>query len=47
MGAINLFSSFFPKTYFWVSAAEPREIIRYEGLESALGTPYITLDISK
>jgi hypothetical protein len=47
MGAINIFSGFFPKTYFWVSVSEPHEIIRYEGLESALGTPYIVLDISK
>lgn len=47
MGAINLFSAFFPKTYFWVNTAPPYEIIRYEGLESALGTPYIVLDISK
>ena len=47
MGAINIFSGFFPKTYFWVNAAPPHEVVRYEGLESALGTPYITLDISK
>jgi len=47
MGAINLFSGFFPKTYFWVNAAEPHEVVRYEGLESALGTPYIQLDFDK
>jgi hypothetical protein len=47
MGAINIFSGFFPKTYFWVNTVEPHEIVRYEGLESALGTPYIVLDISK
>ncbi len=47
LGAINLFSGFFPKTYFWVNAAEPHEVVRYEGLESALGTPYIQLDFDK
>jgi hypothetical protein len=47
LGAINLFSGFFPKTYFWVNAAPPHEVVRYEGLESGLGTPYIVLDISK
>ncbi len=47
MGAINIFSGFFPKTYFWVNAAEPHEVMRYEGLESALGTPYIQLDFDK
>ncbi len=47
MGAINLFSGLFPKTYFWVNAVEPHEVIRYEGLESGMGTPYITLDLDK
>ena len=47
MGAINIFSSFFPKTYFWVDTAASHEIIRYEGLESGLGTPYIVLEIDK
>ena len=47
MGAINIFSGFFPKTYFWVNTAKPYEIVRYEGLESALGTPYIVLEFSK
>jgi hypothetical protein len=47
LGAINIFSGFFPKTYFWVNTAEPHEVVRYEGLESALGTPYIVLDLNK
>ncbi|MBN3032806.1 MAG: hypothetical protein JW873_01790 [Candidatus Saganbacteria bacterium] len=47
LGMVNLFSVFFPKTYFWVNTAEPHEVTRYEGLESALGTPYLVLEIDK
>jgi hypothetical protein len=47
LGAINILSGFFPKTYFWFRAAEPHDMLRYEGLESALGTPYLVLEINK
>ncbi len=44
LGALNLLGAFVPKTYFWFTQAEPREFLRYEGLESGLGTPYIVIE---
>ncbi len=47
LGALSIFGAFVPKTYFWYSVEEPREFVRYEGLESGLGTPYIILEPPK
>ncbi len=44
LGSLNIFGSFVPKTYFWYTRAEPHLFIRYEGLESGLGTPYIVIE---
>lgn len=44
LGAANIFGAFVPKTYFWVSAAVPHLFVKYEGLESGLGTPYIVIE---
>lgn len=44
MGALNVFSGFFPKTYFWFESQAPHEFVRYEGLTSGMGTPYIVLE---
>jgi len=43
LGVLNLLGAFVPKTYFWETKAE-HEFIRYEGLESGLGTPYIVIE---
>jgi hypothetical protein len=43
LGALSIFGAFVPKTYFWYTAAQPHEFVRYEGLESGLGTPYIVM----
>lgn len=44
LGALNIFGAFVPKTYFWYKVAAPHEFVRYEGLESGLGTPYIVME---
>jgi hypothetical protein len=47
LGALNIFGAFVPKTYFWFETKSPHHFVRYEGLESGLGTPYIDLDLVK
>lgn len=47
LGALNMIGAFVPKTYFWMEAASPHDFVRYEGLESGLGTPYIVLEKAK
>ena len=47
LGAANIFGAFIPKTYFWVNENAPHEFIKYEGLESGLGTPYISIESDK
>ena len=44
LGLLNIFGAFVPKTYFWYKTTPPHDFVRYEGLESGLGTPYIVLD---
>jgi hypothetical protein len=44
LGALNLLGAFVPKTYFWYKKALPHDFVRYEGLESGLGTPYIVME---
>jgi len=43
LGVLNLLGAFVPKTYFWETKSEPHDFVRYEGLESGLGTPYIVI----
>lgn len=47
LGALNLLGAFVPKTYFWYQLAAPHRFVRYEGLESGLGTPYIVMEVAK
>ncbi len=44
LGLLNIFGAFVPKTYFWYKTVPPYDFVRYEGLESGLGTPYIVLE---
>ncbi len=44
MGILNLFYAFVPKFYFWCEVAPPHRFVRYEGLESGLGTPYVVIE---
>ena len=44
LGALNLLGAFVPKTYFWYKKTLPHDFVRYEGLESGLGTPYIVME---
>jgi len=46
LGLLNVFGAFVPKTYFWYKIDPPHDYVRYEGLESGLGTPYIILESS-
>lgn len=43
LGAANIFGAFVPATYFWLEAKPPHRFVKYEGLESGLGTPYIDM----
>jgi hypothetical protein len=43
LGALNIIGAFVPKTYFWYRTDAPHAFVRYEGLESGLGTPYIVI----
>jgi hypothetical protein len=43
LGLLNMLGAFVPKTYFWYKVEPPHEFVRYEGLESGLGTPYIVM----
>jgi hypothetical protein len=43
LGMANIFGVFVPKTYFWYSTDPSRTFVRYEGLESGLGTPYLIM----
>jgi hypothetical protein len=47
LGLMNVAGAFVPKTYFWYEAKAPHNFVRYEGLESGLGTPYIVMDSVK
>lgn len=44
LGLLNIFRAFVPKTYFWYKTSPPHDFVRYEGLESGLGTPYLVLE---
>ncbi len=44
LGLLNIFGAFVPKTYFWYETKAPHEFVKYEGLESGLGTPYVIMD---
>jgi hypothetical protein len=51
LGLLGIVGAFIPKTYFWYSSGgsiecgEPIEWVKYEGLESGLGTPYIVMTL--
>lgn len=44
LGALSLIGAFVPKTYFWYTVSAPHKFMRYEGLESGLGTPVIVME---
>jgi len=44
LGALNLIGAFVPKTYFWYTTSTPHKFMRYEGLESGMGTPVIVME---
>lgn len=44
LGALSLLGAFVPKTYFWYTTSTPHKFMRYEGLESGLGTPVIVME---
>jgi hypothetical protein len=46
LGLLGIVSAFVPKTYFWYRAKD-QQWIKYEGLESGLGTPYIVMQLAE
>ncbi len=44
LGALNIFNAFIPKFYAWYEVREPHLFVKYEGLESGLGTPYVVVE---
>jgi hypothetical protein len=44
LGLLNVFKVFYPKSYFWFSAAAPHGWVRYQGLENGPGTPEIVIE---
>lgn len=46
LGLLGIVSAFVPKTYFWYRVKD-QQWIKYEGLESGLGTPYIVMQLAK
>jgi len=48
LGIFNLaLKPFLPKTYMWFTVAKPHIWLKYEGLESGIGTPYIVMELTK
>jgi len=44
LGVLSIFQTFVPKTFFWYDQKPPHDFIKYDGLESGLGTPHIILE---
>jgi hypothetical protein len=47
VGVLNLFRPLLPKAFFWFTVPVPHDWIRYEGPESAPGTPNIVMELSR
>ena len=46
LGLLNLLTKYFlPKTYMWFTVKEPHTWVKYEGLESGLGSPYVMMEL--
>lgn len=44
LGALGFVGAFVPKNYFWYTVSKPHRFMRYEGLESGIGTPVIVME---
>ncbi len=47
LGALGFVGAFVPKNYFWYTVSKPHRFMRYEGLESGIGTPVIVMESDK
>ncbi len=47
LGALGFVGAFVPKNYFWYTVTKPHRFMRYEGLESGIGTPVIVMESDK
>lgn len=46
LGLLNfVITPFLPKTYLWFTVSKPHLWMKYEGLESGLGTPYVIREL--
>lgn len=43
LGVLSFVGVFLPKLYFWYTDGNPPVFVKYEGLESGLGTPYVII----
>ena len=43
LGLLNIFGVFIPKFYLWYEVKSPHNFVKYEGLESGMGTPYVVV----
>ncbi len=47
LGFLGVLRPFVPKTYFWFAVDPPHFWVRYEGLESGLGSPRVVMDLAR
>lgn len=47
LGLLGMFRPFVPKTYFWFTVEPPHFWVRYEGLETGLGSPRVVMDLTE
>ena len=46
LGVLNAFKVFFPKTYFWFTAAPPHSWVKYQGFENGRDTPEVVMEVT-
>jgi len=45
LGALKIFGIFLPDIYYWFSDTQPVKFVKYEGLESGYGSPYVAIQL--
>jgi hypothetical protein len=47
LGPLGFVGAFLPKLYFWFADTDSPFFVKYEGLESGLGTPYVIIELNE
>jgi len=48
LGVVNVLTKYIlPKTYMWFSKEQPHSWVKFEGLESGIGSPYVVMELLK